>query len=264
MTKRSWTIVSLLIGVGAVSCGALGGGPQNEGEFCVEYAKAECEKLPPICGFPAPTDCQAARKQACSSFVALVKGGGQRAFRPDNVDECIDKVKTTYAKPLITSDDLNALDKVCARIFAGHAKANEACSIDQDCDGQLICDKTRCGPLRIVAAGANCGNPGEVCSKGEFCRPDVGFSVCAKQQDKGMTCNVSQPCMPQYRCAEGGSCVDGMPLMAPCSTDGDCASGYCDPYPLTGMPRTCAPGLSFAFNTPSCQVYFGKRAAGEM
>ena len=101
------------------------------GSSVSNHAKAECEKLPPIAGFTAPTDCNTARKQACMSFVSLVKGGGQRAFRPDNVDECIDKVKTTYAKPLITADDLNALDKVCARIFAGHAKANEGCAIDQ-------------------------------------------------------------------------------------------------------------------------------------
>ena len=93
--------------------------------------------------------------------------------------------------------------------------------------------------------------------------PDVGFSVCTKQQEKSLACNVNQPCMPQYRCAEG-ICVDGMPLMAACSSDSECASGYCNPYPLTGSPRTCAPGLNFGFNSPSCQVYFGKRAAGEM
>ena len=51
--------------------------------------------------------------------------------------------------------------------------------------------------------------------------------------------------------------MDKLPANAPCGTDDDCPTDYCNPYPPAGVGRTCLPGLSFAPFAPTCDAYFG-------
>jgi len=237
----------------AAGCG-LGSKAMNESDFCEAYAKRECEMVVMICQKPDPAPCEQIRQAACRQFVAQAKGV-DRAFRSDNVDACLQQVSKTYTKTLIKAEDLASLRATCARVFAGHAKANDACTQDVDCEASLICDRKRCGPPRMIASGGNCGNPGETCISGEYCRPADGISVCTKSKDKGAVCSAAEPCLPALRC--DGTCVERVPNDGLCQADGDCQSAYCDPYPLANMARTCALGLSFARFSPSCDAYFG-------
>ena len=113
-------------------------------------------------------------------------------------------------------------------------------------------------PLRVVAAGGNCANPGEVCQPAEYCKAVDGLSICNARADKNAECSATVPCKPNLRCA--GTCMDKVANNAACTSDDECATGYCNPYAPASVGRTCLPGLSFAPFAPSCEAYFGPSA----
>jgi hypothetical protein len=244
--------------LGLAGCGVLDDKPKSVGDFCGEYAKIECEPTAVTCS-RTRTECEPLRRAACQAFVAPLEGPS-RVFRRDNAEACLDQLKDTYKKSLITATDLQALTAKCGRVVEGAGIANATCAVDQDCRSPLVCDKKRCGPLRVVGAGANCANPGEVCPPNEYCRPDNGLMICSARPDKGAACSVELPCKPNLRC--GGTCVDKLGANAACTGDDDCLSGYCNPYPPSNGGRTCLPGLSFAPFAPSCDAYFGPSSTG--
>jgi hypothetical protein len=233
----------------------------DEAAFCRDYARKECLPVANACMAPA-ADCEAARVAACDARVRDARAAG-RAFRVGNVDACLDTVSRTYAKSLITAEDLRELDRACARVFGGNLAANERCARDSDCGNGLICDKGRCGQLRIVDRGANCGNPGEICRIGEVCRPLGACTpgdclyTCNPKRSRGMACNDSDdPCDESQRCVSG-TCIDRLPLQAACQASGDCLSGYCSPE-----FKVCGAGLNFAWGAPQCWAFGVKRPDG--
>jgi hypothetical protein len=262
--KTTWLGLVAHAGALALMTGMLGASGCStksditEDEFCATYAKRECDAVVTTCQKTDSAPCLTMRTTACKSFASSVKGG-TRAFRPDGADACFNAISQAYGKALISAQDLAALDKTCAQVFAGSGKANDACTVDLDCEPSLICDVNRklCGALRMISSGGNCGNPGEVCPDTEYCKPATGFSVCTKRQDKGAICSDVLPCLPTLRC-EANACVEKIAQNEACQSDDQCQSGYCDPYPVSGMPRTCALGLGFARSSPSCDAYFGK------
>jgi hypothetical protein len=246
-------VIPIVTGLVAAGCGVLDDKPKSVGEFCGEYAKIECEQTAVSCS-RSRAECEPIRKATCQSFVAPLMDPS-RVFRSENAEDCLEQLKKTYSKSLITAADLTALTDRCRRVVEGPGLANATCTVDIDCRSPLICDKKRCGPLRVVAAGANCANPGEVCPPNEYCRAADGLAVCSARPDKGAACNVELPCKPNLRCSD--TCVDKLPANSPCGTDDDCQTGYCNPYPPASAGRTCLPGLSFAPFAPTCDAYFG-------
>jgi hypothetical protein len=224
----------------------------GEDQFCADYARRECEKVGFICALPA-ADCQPVRVAACKSFLQASRSDA-RMFRAANADACLEKVSATYSKTLISSDDLAMLHDVCARVLEGRGVANDVCKVDYDCERSLVCDKGRCGPRRIVSRSGNCGNPGERCMVGEYCRPTDGLWICTKKKDRGTQCSAAEPCLEAYRCT--GVCEDKLELGSRCTADDDCKSAYCSPE-----MGTCGPGLAFAPGAPSCTT-FGARPWG--
>jgi hypothetical protein len=62
-------------------------------------------------------------------------------------------------------------------------------------------------------------------------------------------CNVGVPCLEDLRCV-GGICTDRLAIGFDCQGDGDCASGFCEPFVLK-----CGTALRFAPETPACLAY---------
>jgi hypothetical protein len=247
----------LVIALAQPGCEVLEDKPKTVGDFCSEYAQRECEPTAPLCSRDR-AECEPIRRAECEKFVAPLMTTG-RVFRRDNAEACLEQLTATYKKNVITATDLDALGDKCSRVVEGAGQMNATCSVDQDCRSPFICDKSKCGPLRVVAAGANCANPGEVCQPNEFCRPGDGIAVCSARADRASSCRVDLPCRPNLRCGDA-ICVDKLGLNAACATDDECASGYCNRYPPSGMGPTCLPGLIFAPFAPTCEAYFGHSA----
>jgi hypothetical protein len=248
--RPSARVLTTIVVCGLAACQSADA-PMNEDGFCAEYARRECQALVNSCVLPA-ADCERVRKGVCLQEAQRSRTD-VRAFRPENVDACLAKVTETYSQSVITPTLMKALRMTCSRVFAGRAKQNETCMVDEDCDAPLICDKRRCGVMRMVAAGANCGNPGELCPAGEYCRQSDGFWVCTRRKESDGLCGEAEPCFETLRCR--GTCVPRLPLAANCEADDDCLSGYCSPHV---SPKVCAPGLQFALGSPSCRDYFGQ------
>jgi hypothetical protein len=254
MTTMKASFPLFVLALGACNLGK----SMTEDEFCKEYGKRECAKVAGYCEFTA-SSCEPLRVTACQQMAAASKTGS-RKFNADNADRCLDQVNKTYGTIPIMPPQLDALDRACSRVFSGAAKANEACTVDFDCDGDLVCDKGRCGAAKVVASGGGCANVGETCPKGEYCTNSTGLYQCTRKQAAGATCSDSQPCVETLRCT--GTCTARAEVGATCASDDECASGYCTPYPAPGTPRKCSSGLSFAAGSTSCQAYMGTSPDG--
>jgi hypothetical protein len=236
----------LVFGLGA-GCNR-GDGPMTEQKFCEEYARIECSKVAAFCSFN-PANCEPSRLSICIATARTLKSGGHQ-FNPGNTDRCLKKLEEAYRVLPISAAMLKDVDDQCTRVFEGTAKPAEACVADYDCADGLICDKGRCGALKVVASGAGCANIGEVCPKGEYCTANSGIFLCTRRQQQGMACSPAQPCVENLRCRD--TCVPRLDIQDMCSSDDDCLSGYCNRYVTT---RTCGLGLTFSPESPSCVYY---------
>jgi hypothetical protein len=191
------------------------------------------------------------RIQACRDAAQRFKSTGHQ-FNPDNTDECLKKLADAFKSLPISPQLLNELDDQCARVFAGAGKVTDPCVADFDCASGLICDKLRCGTLKVVPSGSGCANIGERCQADEFCTNDNPnmLYMCMHRLPEGAPCSPSRPCASSFRCQN--TCVRKLKLQDPCNNDEDCETGYCDPY--TSVPK-CGAGLSFASESTSCKAY---------
>lgn len=242
---------ALVIG-GAAGCGG-GDDGLSEDEFCQEYARRECTGAGIFCGFPMES-CLAVRAQACRDESAKMKGP-TRPYVAANVGRCLDLVKAAYDKPPILAATMKSLKEACARVFQGSTKAIQPCTIDYECEKDLICDKGRCGARREVAAAGQCANVGEICPAGEFCKRSPDIWICGRRQDMGAACSAADPCLERLRCV--GTCQPRVAAGGVCATADDCETGYCDEF-----ARLCLPGLSFATGSDSCRAFAGEMIGG--
>jgi hypothetical protein len=222
----------------------------TEEGFCQEYAKIECNKIAAFCSFN-PTTCEPIRVQACRTAAMSFKMSGHQ-FNPSNTDACLKKLDAAFATLPIRAPILKELDDTCSRVFAGVGKMTDACLADYDCASGLICDKGRCGTLRVVPSLSGCANIGERCPTAEFCtneNPSMLF-MCMARLPEGSPCSLSRPCGDGLRCRT--TCVRKLPIMGACTEDEDCESGYCNEFVSN---RSCGVGLSFAPESPSCLAY---------
>jgi hypothetical protein len=226
----------------------------TEDRFCGEYVKRECAAVAPLCAASA-AQCEAVRIADCQARVATLKTAAAeytvRAYRKDNVTACLDKVKDTYSRTLITGAALKELDDVCNRVFQGASKLLQACRVDVDCEGSLVCDPTKllCGQKRTVPAGGQCANIGETCSAGEFCKLTGATYLCARRAAKTAACTPTDLCLESLRCS-GGACVDKAVSGEACAAHDDCQTGYCSLF-----SHKCAAGLIFAEGADSCRLF---------
>lgn len=241
----------LALGLLTMASCQLGNDALTEQKFCEQYAQYECAGVAIVCG-ATPEACQTVRLAACKDRAAASKTGG-RTYNPANTDSCLTKVRDGYKNGAVPIATLEAITQACERVFQGMAHANEACKVDYDCDGNLICDKGRCGAPRMVASGAGCANIGEFCPPAEYCTNASGLYMCTKAQAKGAACSATQPCDPAFRCAT--TCVDKVPAGAACTSDDECTTRFCNPFVKPGQTRTCIPGLNFAVGSASCDAY---------
>jgi hypothetical protein len=244
--------LSLLAAVALGGCGKSEDPAMTEEQFCQEYGKRECAAVIPFCAITAAS-CEAARVKECQARVAAWKTtSANRPFRAANAEACLDKVRDVYSKMPITGEAVNALTDTCARVFQGVAKSLETCTVNLDCDGNLICDKTRCAEKKPVGAGALCANPGEICSTGESCKLDAASMLrqCGKRKASGEACSTTEPCLETLRCT--GTCSPKVEFGVMCLQNDDCASNYCSPFSMK-----CSGGLTFAEGSDSCRAYMG-------
>jgi hypothetical protein len=228
-----------------------GGPPLTRAQFSQQVSERECSSVAPAC-LVGEDDCVTARQTLWTSFARDEETAG-RPFDEANAGPCLAKVKAVYgvlAKNLaIRAKDYRNLGDSCGRVFHGGASANEPCTIDADCTGDLICDKGRCGSLRQVTPGGGCANIGEYCVQGYVCEDSSGVWTCVARRGKGAACSADSTCLESLRCADG-VCTDGLAIGAPCLADTDCASAFCEPFALR-----CGNDVRFAPETPACLAF---------
>lgn len=220
-------------------------------QFCEQVSQLECKSVAPAC-LASETDCLITR-QAFWTARATEQESAGRTLDPANAKTCLARVKAVYgvlAKSLaIQASDFQSLDKACDRVFHGLAKVNEVCGVDEDCTDGLVCDKGRCGTPSQRGPDQPCANPGEYCPQGYICDDSTGLWICAARAGAGAACTLASTCLETLRCANG-ICTDGLVIGLYCQADGDCASGFCEPF-----AQRCANDVRFAMGTPACQAF---------
>jgi hypothetical protein len=251
----SWTALSAVcLAIGLIGGCSGGGKAKTEEDFCLEKTTAECQSVSNKCA-TLVDPCVTGRVPVCQQFVAEAKASGTRFFVPGNINNCVSKSKSTYAKNgAITPADLDALDDVCNYVFQGNAMDRQACTVKYDClDKSEICDKGRCAKRVEKSKGELCGNPGEVCKTGSFCQlMDGNIWECAERAAENKVCSDDVPCKEELRCSLG-SCTKRAGNLASCGSDEDCEAAvpYCDPY----AGNKCTSGLLFGPGSTSCTVF---------
>lgn len=214
-------------------------------EVCSEMLLA-CYVEVPVCVAGRVAEYQAEYHAALQAF---------RDFIPANAEACLAKVKEVYGKikegmVAMKAVDYQAMVAVCANVYRGSSPANEWCELDVDCLDNLICDKGSCATSKLVAPGALCANPGESCPQGSYCGYDGRVWLCTAKVGALGDCTAA-PCIEALRCA-GGVCVPRLDIAEACTTDGDCSSGFCEPY-----ARVCAQDIRFAKGSDACRAMGG-------
>jgi hypothetical protein len=220
-------------------------------EFCQSFSQRQCTNVARACLLPE-ADCLAVRQEACAAW-AQDEQDLQRTFDPANTDACLSRVSAVFGlieqNLAIDASNFRSIDTACERVFHGNARANEVCLVDADCSGTLNCDKGRCGSLRQVDPNAGCANTGEHCTKGYYCGGSSGVLLCTARPGLGAVCSEEVPCIENLRC-DNGICADRLAIGFACQDDGECASGFCEPFALK-----CGADVRFAPGTPACQAY---------
>jgi len=225
--------------------------PMTRTEFCQDYSERECSDAASACLVPE-VDCLTARQAACADR-AQIEESALRSFDPTNAEACLSKVSAVFSvldhNLAIVAKDYRTIDTACARVFHGNAGPNDTCGVNADCSGTLICDKGRCGTWRQVDPGAGCANIGEYCPQGYYCGVVSAVLVCTARPGLGAICSPEVACLEDLRC-DSGLCTDRLAIGLACQNDGDCASGFCEPF-----ASKCGTDVRFADGTPACQAY---------
>ena len=223
--------------------------PLTPNQFFQQRADLECAALSSACLMPEAT-CTAGRvAQYATEYQNAV--GNFREFIPANAEACLDEVKKVYGKlnqgaVALAGSDYLAMQAVCANVYRGARLANEPCGSNLDCVDDLICDKGFCGEAQLVAPGAGCANIGEYCPAGSYCSGATGVWFCSAKASAQAYCGTAIPCLEALRCS-AGVCLARLGIGEACASDGDCSSGFCEPYALK-----CANDIRFANGSAAC------------
>ena len=253
------TAASLLALAAAATCGGGSSKPVTPGDFCNQKATAECQVASQCGSTLTMSNCVAERTTVCTQFGSAIQA--PRVFTPGNVGNCINNVKSVFAKTTaILATDLAKVDDVCNYVYQGNVAAQGACTTKYDCagktDGSIICDKGVCATKSVKGNGAGCSDPGAVCSTGQFCQKSASttFYTCVPKGDRGATCDDATPCLESLRCV-AGACTDRVAAGGACITSDDCMTGSTAPYCDVFNGSTCDSGLQFAPGSASCMGF---------
>jgi hypothetical protein len=265
---RSWKLLGSFVVVAAAcvslwipGCG--GGGsstPITVGAFCQQKADKECQ-VTTRCGNATPSACSLQRVAVCMAF-ANAATVAPRVFHPENVNACVNKTNSVYTKATaILPSDLADLDDVCNYVFQGNSTTT--CAVKYDCaTASKICDKGRCADKVTKNKDQLCGNPGEVCATGSYCKLDTASTTytCVAKGAQGAACDAATPCVEALRCDSTATCQPRANPTETCATNDDCATTapYCDPY----IGHKCDSGLSFGGGAAACVDYGAGASTG--
>lgn len=245
MKKRKTSLALLLAGCAALGCSTEDKEPMTAAAYCEQRTTLECEKLASDCTLtPAATEsCQAIRRQECVQETTALAQAAGRTFKEANAKRCLDETKKVFSA-LMPAAVWSNLRQVCNRVFEGAVLANQACAADLDCSEGLLCDKGVCGTSKVVASGAACSNPGEVCVAGQFCqRQPTSFWACVPRLAQGSACDGGNLCLESLRCGEANTCQPARGASEACVTDAECgATLVCEP-----TLRKCAASVNLSF-----------------
>lgn len=219
--------------------------PMTAASYCEERAEIECQKLNVACTLtPAATEtCKTVRSQECVQETMAVSRVPGRVLKEANAKKCLEETNKVFSA-LMPAAVWTALRQVCGRVIEGAVQENQACTADLDCSGGLICDKGVCGTSKMVANGAPCSNPGEMCGTGQFCqRQPTTFWACVPRLAQGTACDATSKCLESLRCGETNMCVPARAASESCVSDAECAAPLvCDP-----VQRKCAAMVNLSF-----------------
>jgi hypothetical protein len=181
-------------------------------------------------------------------------------------------------------------------VFEGEAAVEGACFIDDDCEGEAVCDRTMCPDgqgcctgvcvqTEIVPVGSPCPLTDPAARLRTRCDDDAQCAammdapdesdtgICTARVDQGQPCNGDQECLDGQRCSpEGRTCFILSGETDPCNPalgpaacldfDKTCsADGFCGPLPGDGQP--CVEGRCQAFADCVEETCIARSAAGE-
>ncbi len=252
---RTQILALALFGSLVGACGSDDDSVLTRQQFCQEKARRECADVVPACLIPE-VECRASREAACNTQAAIDLSA-QRTFSPSNAATCLSKVGDIFGKlnrgaVALTADEWRQQKAACERVFQGSALLNQKCNQTTDCSGILVCDRGYCGSPKRVSAGAGCANTGEYCEPGNYCSNDAR-PLCTVRLGFGGACSATVPCLENLRCDLSGAvgmCSTLFTDSSPCLSDGDCASGFCEPFALR-----CSHDVRFASGTPACTAF---------
>jgi hypothetical protein len=217
--------------------------------FCTAKAESECKNIAKKCG-ATEADCKTKRVASCNNAAAVAANQG-RSYRPNAVQDCLDKIDDVYRNGAndVTPDGEKEVGVVCERVFGGTKKEREPCAQTFECEGSLVCDGV-CTTQETVSKNGGCGNAGQVCEKGTFCQDQAGKKFCFEKKKLDEPCAAESPCIESLRCVN--RCIAKVPVGQPCDNDGECgdAAPYCD---LTTSPKKCRP--KYESTTAACKEF---------
>src|SRR4051812_45552155 len=94
--------------------------------FCASRADAECTNLAASCGATVEA-CKQKRVTACNSEASAAASKG-RSYHSAAAQPCIEATNAVYAPKVVDPAQEKILADVCARVFTGAKKKNEACA----------------------------------------------------------------------------------------------------------------------------------------
>jgi hypothetical protein len=234
------------------SCGS-DPAPLTPSQFFQQRAEVVCAAVSPACLVTGSACALTQTAAFTAEYQAAI--ASFRDFIPSNAEVCLNKVRDVYGKlsqgaVAIKAADYLAMEDVCAKVYRGTSAALGPCLTDADCLDNLICDKGYCGNAKMVSQGSQCANIGEYCPQGFYCSDTGGVWFCTAKV--GALANCTQnPCLESLRC-QGGVCVVQLGVGEPCATNGDCASGFCEPF-----AGKCADDVRFANGSAACNAMSG-------
>jgi hypothetical protein len=227
--------------------------PLTPNQYFQQRAAATCAAVVSACLVPEATCISNRVAEYTAEYQSALASG--RSFIPGNAEACLAKVKDAYGKVAggamaMKVAEHSTMQEVCANVYRGSGVANAYCQVDVECIGELVCDKNHCGTPKPVSLGAGCANIGEMCPPGAFCSGGSGVRICSAKIGLQGDCTAS-PCMETLRCFDG-ICVAQLGIGETCTMDGDCGSGFCEPY-----AGKCAADLRFANRSAACVAMGG-------
>jgi hypothetical protein len=195
--------------------------------FCDGKADAECKEVAGVCGVSADA-CKGKRVAACKATASAAVG---RAYAPSKAEACITKTTELYQGSR-TIDPVKeaAYTDACEHVFAGAIKRSQPCTVEYECEGDLICDTQKgfCADKVEKKADDPCNNPGEVCPTGLYCQLNGTVRFCRSKKNVDEACDTKDtPCLEALRCV-AGKCTPKVANAGACETKDDCVSGACN------------------------------------